>query len=44
MTRAVHFASAFALLALVAGCDKCGNFNLNGPWGAKVCSEAKPQP
>ncbi len=43
MRRAVRIATAVALLSLVAACDKCGNVNINGPWNAKVCNDAKPR-
>ena len=43
MRRAVRLVGAVALLSLVAACDKCGNFNINGPWN-KVCTDTKPRP
>lgn len=44
MRRAVRVAGAIIVLSVVAACDKCGNFNINGPWNQKVCTDTKPRP
>jgi predicted small lipoprotein YifL len=42
MRKAVRWVGAMLVLSVVAGCDKCGNFNMNGPWN-KVCADTKPR-
>jgi len=42
MRRAARLVGLLTLLSLVAACDKCGNFNMNGPW-KKVCADTKPR-
>jgi hypothetical protein len=43
--KAYRVAGLIGLVLFVAGCDKCGNVNINLPTGAKykVCSDTNPQ-
>jgi hypothetical protein len=43
--KAYRIAGLIGLVLLVAGCDKCGNVNINLPTGGKyqACSDVNPQ-
>jgi hypothetical protein len=43
--KTYRIAGLIGLVLFVAGCDKCGNVNINLPTGAKykVCSDTNPQ-
>ena len=43
--KAYRIAGLIGLVLFVAGCDKCGNVNINLPTGGKyqACSDANPQ-
>jgi hypothetical protein len=41
---ALRMAAALGLALLVAGCDKCGNMNINVPGAVPAsCSDVKPR-
>jgi hypothetical protein len=43
MRTSLPTAVVLCLAVLLAGCDKCGNFNLNVPKVPGACSDAKPR-
>ena len=43
MGRATRVMAMITLLVVVAGCDKCGDLNINMPGAAKVCTDTKPR-
>ncbi len=45
MTRTVLRTAALGLALLLAGCDKCGNFNINVPGMAAptACTDTSPR-
>jgi hypothetical protein len=43
MKYVVRIVAVAGLAAMLAGCDKCGNLNLNVPKLPTSCSDAKPQ-
>ncbi|HVL70797.1 MAG TPA: hypothetical protein VM434_02835 [Beijerinckiaceae bacterium] len=43
MKHVFRIVAVAGLAALLAGCDKCGNINLNVPKLPSSCSDARPQ-
>jgi hypothetical protein len=43
MRTSLRTAAVLCLAVLLAGCDKCGNFNFNVPKVPGACSDARPR-